>query len=104
MRGGLGTSPWTPLALFDFVVGYVCHKGLKSKKIFSKRHIVLDTPSTLVRIKMYHDLKKTYWWKRMKIDVAQYVASCGICQRVKAEHKSPAGKIAVLRGSYVALG
>ena len=44
MRGGLGTSPWTPLALFDFVVGYVCHKGLKSKKIFSKRHIVLDTP------------------------------------------------------------
>ena len=54
--------------------------------------------------KMYQDPKKTYWWKRMKIDVAKYVASCGICQRVKAEHKSPAGKIAVLRGSYVALG
>jgi len=29
----------------------------------------------------------------MKIDVAKYVASCGICQRVKAEHKSPAGKL-----------
>ncbi|XP_039811783.1 uncharacterized protein LOC120674706 [Panicum virgatum] len=43
--------------------------------------------------KMYQDLKKTYWWKRMKIDVAKYVASCGICQRVKAEHKSPAGKL-----------
>jgi len=51
MRGRLGTLPLTPLALLDFVVGYVCHKGLKSKKIFSKRHIVLDTPSTLVRIK-----------------------------------------------------
>ena len=25
----------------------------------------------------------------MKIDVAKYVASCGICQRVKAEHKVP---------------
>ena len=29
--------------------------------------------------KMYQDLKKTYWWKRMKIDVAKYVASCRIC-------------------------
>jgi len=29
----------------------------------------------------------------MKIDVAKYVASCGICQRVKAEHKSPVGKL-----------
>jgi hypothetical protein len=44
--------------------------------------------------KMYQDLRKTYWWKRMKIDVAKYVASCDICQ----------GKVAVLRGSYVALG
>ena len=29
----------------------------------------------------------------MKIDVAKYVASCGICLRVKAEHKSPARKL-----------
>lgn len=43
--------------------------------------------------KMYHDLKKTYWWKRMKIDVAKYVAACGVCQQVKAEHKKPAGKL-----------
>ena len=93
LKGRLGISPWMFLGLFDFVVVYVCHKSLKSKRIYSKRHIILDTPSTLVRIKMYHDLKKTYWWKRMKIDVAQYVASCGICQRVKAEHKSPAGKL-----------
>jgi hypothetical protein len=41
--------------------------------------------------KMYQDLKKTYWWKRMKVDVAKYVSSCGVCQRVKAEHKRPAG-------------
>ncbi|WVZ51596.1 hypothetical protein U9M48_002727 [Paspalum notatum var. saurae] len=27
--------------------------------------------------KMFQDLKKNYWWKRMKIDVAKYVASCG---------------------------
>jgi len=27
----------------------------------------------------------------MKLDVAKYVASCGVCQQVKAEHKRPAG-------------
>ncbi|WVZ83251.1 hypothetical protein U9M48_030418 [Paspalum notatum var. saurae] len=43
--------------------------------------------------KIYQDLKKNYWWKRMKIDVAKYVASCGVCQRVKSEHKHSAGKL-----------
>ena len=43
--------------------------------------------------KMYQDLKKSYWWKRMKVDVAKYVASCGVCQRVKAERKCPAEKL-----------
>jgi hypothetical protein len=28
--------------------------------------------------KMYQDLKKIYWWKRMKVDVAKYVASCSV--------------------------
>jgi hypothetical protein len=37
--------------------------------------------------KMYHDLKATYWWYRMKRDVAEYVALCDTCQRVKAEHQ-----------------
>jgi hypothetical protein len=46
--------------------------------------------------KMYNDLKQNFWWKRMKVDVAKYVASCGVCQRVKAEHKSPAGKLQYL--------
>jgi hypothetical protein len=36
--------------------------------------------------KMYHDLKGTYWWYGMKRDVAEYVALCDTCQRVKAEH------------------
>jgi hypothetical protein len=29
---------------------------------------------------MYHDLKVTYWWYRMKRDVAEYVALCDTCQ------------------------
>jgi hypothetical protein len=36
--------------------------------------------------KMYHDLKATYWWYGMKRDIAEYVALCDTCQRVKAEH------------------
>jgi transposase InsO family protein len=39
---------------------------------------------------MYHDLKATYWWYGMKRDVAEYVALCDTCQRVKAEHQRPA--------------
>jgi len=40
---------------------------------------------------MYRDLNLSFWWKRTKVDVAKYVASCGVCQQVKAEHKRPAG-------------
>ena len=41
--------------------------------------------------KMYRDLKQSFWWKRMKVDIARYVASCGAYQQVKAQHKRPAG-------------
>jgi hypothetical protein len=37
--------------------------------------------------KMFYDLKTTYWWYGMKRDVAEYVALCDTCQRVKAEHQ-----------------
>jgi hypothetical protein len=38
---------------------------------------------------MYQDIRQSFWWKHMKVDIAKYVASCGICQKVKAEHKRP---------------
>src|SRR5438105_764102 len=41
--------------------------------------------------KMYQDLKDRYWWYGLKRDVAEYVALCDTCQRVKAEHQRPAG-------------
>jgi hypothetical protein len=37
--------------------------------------------------KMYHDLKATYWWYGMKRGVAESVALCDTCQRVKDEHQ-----------------
>jgi len=41
--------------------------------------------------KMYMDLKQKYWWKRMKADIARFVAYCDTCQWIKAEHQKPAG-------------
>ena len=36
--------------------------------------------------KMYRDMKRQYWWKGMKKDVARYVLKCGVCQQVKIKH------------------
>ena len=36
--------------------------------------------------KMYEDLKDRYWWYGMKRDIAEYVALCDPCQKVKTEH------------------
>lgn len=30
--------------------------------------------------KMYHDLKRTFWWKSMKRDISIYVSRCLVCQ------------------------
>jgi hypothetical protein len=43
--------------------------------------------------KMYHDLKQHYWWTKMKIEIARYVARCDTCRRVKAIHMKDAGPL-----------
>jgi hypothetical protein len=40
--------------------------------------------------KMYQDLKKRFWWYGMKRVIAEYVARCDSCERIKAEHQRPA--------------
>jgi hypothetical protein len=47
--------------------------------------------------KMYQDLKVSYWWFGMKREVADYIALCDICQRVKVEHQRPAGLLQPLK-------
>jgi hypothetical protein len=42
--------------------------------------------------KMYMDLKGRFWWSNMKRDIAEYIALCDVCNRVKAEHQ----KLAIL--------
>jgi len=41
--------------------------------------------------KMYLDLKEKYWWYGLKRDIAEYVALCDTCERMKAEHQRPVG-------------
>jgi hypothetical protein len=46
---------------------------------------------------MYHDLKSRYWWYGIKRVVAEYVALCDNCQRVKAERQRPVGLLRPLK-------
>ena len=43
--------------------------------------------------KMYQDLRQRFWWTRMKREIAEFIAKCDICRRVKAEHQRPAGTL-----------
>jgi IS30 family transposase len=47
--------------------------------------------------KMYQDLKKRFWWYSMKREIAEYVAICDSCQRIKTEHQRPTGLLQPLQ-------
>lgn len=41
--------------------------------------------------KIYHDLRRLFWWPGMKRDIACFISQCLTCQQVKSEHQRPAG-------------
>ncbi|KAL0537580.1 hypothetical protein IC582_026561 [Cucumis melo] len=41
--------------------------------------------------KMYQDLKRVYWWRNMKREIAEFVSRCLVCQQVRAPRQKPAG-------------
>ncbi|CAL1400329.1 unnamed protein product [Linum trigynum] len=43
--------------------------------------------------KMYHTIKPYFWWRGMKKEAAEHVFTCLVCQKVKAEHQAPVGKL-----------
>jgi hypothetical protein len=47
--------------------------------------------------KMYQYLKKKFWWYGMKREIAEHVAMCDSCRRIKAEHQRPAGLLQPLQ-------
>ncbi|WVZ97365.1 hypothetical protein U9M48_042911 [Paspalum notatum var. saurae] len=51
-------------------------------KLGKASHFREDEQGTLCT-KMYYDLKERFWWYGMKRAVAEYVAICNTCQRVK---------------------
>ncbi|GKD77727.1 putative reverse transcriptase domain-containing protein, partial [Tanacetum coccineum] len=58
----------------------IMHKSHKSKYSI---HPLSD--------KMYHDLKKLYWWPNMKTEIATNVSKCLTYAKVKAEYQKPSG-------------
>jgi hypothetical protein len=78
--------------------GRICVLDVKvlRKLILSEAH---DTAYSIHpgSTKMYYDLKERFWWYGMKRSVAEYVAICDTCQRVKAEHQRPTGLLQPLK-------
>ena len=73
-----GERSWIPL--YGGIRELIMHESHKSKYSI---HPGAD--------KMYHDLKKLYWWPNMKADAALYVSKCLTYSRVKAEHQKLSG-------------
>ena len=63
-----------------FLRGRLCvpQKAIVKMEILREAH---RSPYTVHpgETKMYQDLKQSFWWKRIRVDIAKYVASCGIC-------------------------
>ena len=38
---------------------------------------------------MYRDIRRRFWWAKMKLDIAQFVAECNICRLAKAKYQKP---------------
>ena len=41
--------------------------------------------------KMYRDLRRQYYWSRMKTPVGDFIRQCLTCQHIKVEHQKPVG-------------
>nr|GEU84295.1 hypothetical protein [Tanacetum cinerariifolium] len=51
--------------------------------------------------KMYHDLKKLYWWPNIKAKIANYVSKHLTYANVKAEHQKPSDSMEKLTKQYL---
>jgi len=71
----------------------VCVPGPRlRKKILEEGHkSCLSIHSGMT--KMYKDLKESFWWTGMKIDIVDFMASCLVCQKAKFEHQRSGGTL-----------
>ena len=77
-----------------FFDGRICvpNENELRRQILTEAH---ETPYSVHpgSTKMYQGLRDHFWWNGMKGDVAKFVSKCLTCQKVKAEHKRPAGEL-----------
>jgi hypothetical protein len=68
-------------------------------KVLELRQLILDEAHNtrfsihLGSNKMYQDLKQRFWWTKMKIEIARYVARCDTCHKVKVVHLKSVGML-----------
>jgi hypothetical protein len=75
----------TIILLYLRIINYV-------KKILDEAHLSkfsIHPDST----KIYQDLRRNFWWTRMKREIAKYVSECDTCHRVKASHLKVSGTL-----------
>nr|GEX77029.1 putative reverse transcriptase domain-containing protein [Tanacetum cinerariifolium] len=72
----LNDTSWLPC--YGDLRSVIMHESYKSKYSI---HFGYD--------KMYQDMKKLYWWPKMKANIATHVSKCLTCAKVKAEHQRP---------------
>jgi hypothetical protein len=88
----------TDFSIDDTVVLWFKNR-LVVPKVLELRQLILDEAhNTRFSIhpgsnKMYQDLKQRFWWTKMKIEIAKYIARCDTCHRVKAIHLKLAGML-----------
>jgi hypothetical protein len=68
----------------------VPRKEASKKKILGEAH-TLRYSIHLGSTKMYHDLRRQFWWIRMKRETARYVSECDTCRKVKVDYMKPRG-------------
>ena len=68
--------------------GFVSAKEGLRKSILEEAH-KSNFAIHLGMTKMYHDLKRMFWWPRMKTDKADLVGKCLVCQKVRSNIISP---------------
>ena len=44
-------------------------------------------------MKKYQDVKKMFWWLKMKRDIVELVSKCLVCQKVKIEYQKPSSML-----------
>ena len=78
-------------SLLRFTEGVCILDDLELKKDITEEAYLTSYSVHPSSTKMYRDLKNTFRWNNMKLEIAQFVAQYLTYQQVKAEHQSPWG-------------